>query len=113
MEKLAALPIDWATVDWPYAVALVLLVFVCTVIGTTLGFGRAFPSAVLSALLFATAFVFWTYYPHSLPLPASIKAEKASQPLPTPPASATAGDPVKPGNAITTISPPPASYQPR
>lgn len=112
MEKLAALPIDWANVDWPYAVALVLLVFVCTVIGTTLGFGRAFPSAVLSALLFATAFVFWTYYPHSLPLPASVKAEKAPQTSPSPP-SATTGDPMKPGNAVTTISPPPANSQPR
>ena len=107
MEKLAALPIDWANVDWPYAVALVLLVFVCTVIGTTLGFGRAFPSAVLSALLFATAFMFWTYYPHSLPLPTSVKADKAPQ------TSHSPGDPMKPGNAVTTISPPPANYQPR
>lgn len=110
MEKLAALPIDWANVDWPYVVGLVFLVFIWTVIGTTLGFGRALPSAILSALLFATAFVFWTYYPHSLPT--SIKAEKAPQTSPSPP-PATTEDHMKPGNAMTTISPPPANYQPR
>jgi hypothetical protein len=79
MEKLATLPIDWNTVDWPYVIALVLLVFLCTIVGTTLAFGRAFPSAVLSTLLFAAAFLFWTYYPHSLPLPTSVKPEKAEQ----------------------------------
>jgi hypothetical protein len=30
MEKLAALPVDWANVNWPYVITLVLLVFVCT-----------------------------------------------------------------------------------
>jgi hypothetical protein len=36
MDKLGDLPIDWANVNWPYVIALVLLVFVCTVIGTSL-----------------------------------------------------------------------------
>jgi hypothetical protein len=85
MEKLAALPIDWASVDWPYVVALLLLVFLCTVVGTTLGFGRAFASAVLSTLMFGTVFLFWTYYPHGLPLPTWIKTERAAQTSLAPP----------------------------
>ena len=107
MEKLVALPVDWANVDWPYVVALVLLVFFCTIVGTTLAFGRAFASAVFSALLFATAFLFWTYYPHSLPLPTSVKAEKAAQTSLARPAPPKSGDPAKPDDAVTTTSPGP------
>jgi uncharacterized membrane protein YfcA len=59
MDKLGDLPIDWANVNWPYVVVLVLLVFVCTLIGTALSFRRTFLGAVLTALLFATAFVYW------------------------------------------------------
>ena len=36
MDKLGDLPIDWANVNWPYVIVLVLLVFVCTLIGTSL-----------------------------------------------------------------------------
>ena len=36
MDKLAALPIDWANVNWPYFLALVVLVFACTFVGTAL-----------------------------------------------------------------------------
>jgi len=36
MEKLAALPIDWANVSWDYVIALVLLVFVCSFLGTAI-----------------------------------------------------------------------------
>jgi hypothetical protein len=54
MEKLAALPIDWANVNWNYVVALVLLVFVCTFIGTALSLGRTVRGCVLTALLFGT-----------------------------------------------------------
>jgi uncharacterized protein (DUF1330 family) len=32
--------------------------------------------AVLSALLFAAAFVFWNYYPHGLPLPTLMTAQR-------------------------------------
>jgi uncharacterized membrane protein YfcA len=58
MDKLGDLPIDWANVNWPYVIALVLLVFVCTLIGTSLSFRRTFLGAVLTALLFAAAFVY-------------------------------------------------------
>jgi hypothetical protein len=69
LEKLGALPIDWADVNWPYVIALVLLVFVCTFFGTALSLKRTFLSCLLTALLFGGAFMFWTYYPHNLPLP--------------------------------------------
>jgi hypothetical protein len=69
MEKLSALPIDWTNVSWDYVIALVLLVFVCTFLGTALSLKRTFLGCVLTAALFGTAFMFWTYYPHNLPLP--------------------------------------------
>jgi hypothetical protein len=31
---------------------------------------------VLTALLFGTAFIFWTYYPHDLPLPTLATPQK-------------------------------------
>ena len=69
MEKLAALPVDGANVNWPYVITLVLHVFVCPFIGTALSLKRTFLGCLLTALLFGTAFMFWTYYPHDLPLP--------------------------------------------
>jgi len=69
MKKLAALPIDWADVNWPYVIALTVLVFVCTFVGTALSLKRTFLSCLLTAALFGGAFMFWTYYPHNLPLP--------------------------------------------
>ena len=69
MDKLGDLPIDWANVNWPYVTVLALLVFVCALIGASLSFRRTFLCAVLTALLFAAGFLYWTYYPHGLPLP--------------------------------------------
>ena len=80
---LHAVPIDWARVDWLYVGLLALFVFLSTLIGT---FKRAFFSAAFSALLFAAFFVFWTYYPHNLPLPTSAGAGSA-------PVAAAARDP--------------------
>jgi hypothetical protein len=78
-----------------------------TLIGTSLSFRRNFFGAVLTALLFAAAFVYWTYYPHGLPLPTLVKTQAAAPtPLAPPPPPATAGTPVKPDNPVTTISPP-------
>jgi hypothetical protein len=78
MDMLTNLPIDWANVNWPYVIALVLLVFVCTLIGTSASFRRTFLGGVLTALLFFAAFVYWTYYPHGLPLPTLGRAQEAS-----------------------------------
>src|SRR5262249_17817526 len=68
-QKLAALPIDWANVSWDYVIALLLLVFVCSFLGTAISLKRTFLGCLLTSLLFGIAFMFWTYYPHHLPLP--------------------------------------------
>jgi hypothetical protein len=81
MEKLAALPIDWAHVNWPYFIGLVLLVFVCAFVGTALSLGRAGRGSILTALLFAMAYMFWTYYPHDLPLPTLDKPQNTQNTL--------------------------------
>src|SRR5262245_25721965 len=73
--------IDWTSVNWLYVAVLTALVFFSTLIGALLSFKRAFRTAVLSALLFAAGFVFWTYYPHGLPLPTSVSSQKAPDSL--------------------------------
>ena len=78
MDKLGDLPIDWANVNWPYVIGSMLLVFLCTLIGTSLSFRRTFLGALLTALLFGAAFVYWTYYPHGLPLPTLGKTQEAA-----------------------------------
>lgn len=102
------LPIDWATVNWPDVIVLSLIVLVCASVGTFLSFSRTFSSGVIAALLFAAAYVFWTYYQHGLPLPT-----KAQEPAPTaaPPPPATTSTPIKPDNPATTISPPADTQQ--
>jgi hypothetical protein len=103
-------PIDWASVSWLYVALLAVFVFCSTLIGTLVAFKRTLLGAVLSALLFAVAFVFWTYYPHGLPLPTSVTAQKT--PAMAPPAQsapAAPSAPVAPANPVTTISPPTSS----
>ena len=104
MQNLPSIPIDWSNVNWLYVVVLAMFVFFSTMIGTLLSFKRTFPGAVLSALLFAASFVFWTYYPHGLPLPTTVNAQKA-----TPAAPASPNGPGKPADPAVTISPPSAS----
>ncbi len=53
-----SMPIDLATVDWLYVIVLALFVFLATLIASVLSFGRRFMGALLSAILFAAAFVF-------------------------------------------------------
>ena len=62
-------PIDLASVNWLYVAILAVFVFVASLIGNFLSFGRRASGALLSAILFAAAFVAWSYYPHHLPLP--------------------------------------------
>lgn len=69
--------IDWANVNWLYVAELAVLVFFSTLTGMLLSFKRAFGTALLSALLFAGAFVFWNYYPHGLPLPTMMTTKNA------------------------------------
>lgn len=72
------MPIDLATVNWLYVAVLAVLVFVAVLVGNVLSFGRSVRAAVLSAVLFAGLFVFWTYYPHGLPLPTTLTVQKAT-----------------------------------
>ena len=76
MQNLPTIAIDWANVNWLYVTVLAIFVFFSTIIGTILSFKHVFYGAVLSALLFATAFVFWNYYPHGLPLPTLMTARQ-------------------------------------
>ena len=112
MANIPDVPIDWASVSWLYVAVLAVLVFVSTLIGTLLSFKRLLLGAVLSTVLFAVAFVFWTYYPHGLPLPTSPSGQKAATAPGTPaapPAQAAPSAPVRPANPVTTLSPEPSS----
>jgi hypothetical protein len=76
MANIPDVPIDWANVSWLYVAVLALLVFVST--------------------------LFWTYYPHGLPLPTSASAQKVAPGTPAapPPQAAPA---VRPANPVTTL----------
>lgn len=105
------MPIDLAAVDWLYVVILSVFVFVATLLANVLTFSHRGMAALLSALLFAAAFVFWTYYPHPyLPLPTTLATPKAA--VPPPVAPVTPAMPVRPRNPVTDITPPPASPPP-
>jgi len=79
VPNISDVPIDWANVNWLYVIVLSLIVFFSTLLCTL-----AFRGAVISALVFAAAFVFYTYYPHGLPLPTSVTTQK---PAPAGPAA--------------------------
>ena len=109
MSDLPDLHIDWANVSWLYVAVLALFVFVSTLIGTLLSFRRVFLGSVLSAVLFAAVFVFWTYYPHGLPLPTSLSSQNVpAKPAAPTPTQAAPSTPVKPDNPVTTLPPDPA-----
>ena len=100
-------PIDWATVNWIYVGVLAVFVFVAALIGNLLSFRHRGWGALLSAVLFAAMFVFWSYYPHHLPLPTRLGTQTAQvhEPagMPTAPAATT---PQKPANPVTDVTPP-------
>jgi hypothetical protein len=97
-------PIDLASVNWLYVAILAAFVFIASLIGNVLSFGRKVSAALLAAILFAAAFVAWSYYPHGLPLPTSLKPPAPPvTAAPPPPAPAA---PVRPANPIRDITPP-------
>ena len=98
------IPIDWANVNWFYVAVLAIFVFVATLVGDLLSFQHRGMAALLSAILFAVIFVFWSYYPHHLPLPTRLETERpqAAEPAGMPAQSA----PVRPRNPVTDITPP-------
>ena len=99
---MSDIPIDWLAVDWLYVAVLAVFVFLSTIIGNLISLNRRLMGAVLSAVLFAVAFVFWTYYPHHLPLPTRLASDKpAATAAPVAPAA-----PMRPRNPVTDITPP-------
>src|SRR5689334_6303600 len=101
------MPIDLAQVDWLYVAVLAIFVFLATFVGNVLSFGHRWTAAVASALLFVILFVFWTYYPHRVPLPRTITLpNSAVTPAPVPAAPAAPAAPQKPRNPVTDITPP-------
>lgn len=100
------MPIDLATVDWLYVGVLAVFAFLATGIGNLLSFNSRGMAAVLSAVLFAALFVAWTYYPHGLPLPTSLSAQKTAAPAPAPSVPPAPVTPQRPRNPVTDITPP-------
>jgi hypothetical protein len=102
------MPIDLAQVDWLYVVVLAVFVYFATFVGNLLSFNRRGAAAVLSALLFVALFVFWTYYPHRVPLlPRTLTMPNAPASMATPaPAAPSAPAAQKPRNPVTDITPP-------
>ena len=98
--------IDLGQVDWLYVAVLAVFAFVANLVANLLSFNRRVIGAVLAAALFAAIFVFWTYYPHGLPLPTSIATQKSSATAVAPVAPAI---PQRPSNPITDITPPPGT----
>jgi hypothetical protein len=99
------MPIDLAQVDWLYVAVLAVLAFLANIVANLLSFNRRGFAAVLAAVLFAALFVFWTYYPHGLPLPTSIMDKKPTVTTVVPTAPATPTAPRKPSNPVTDITP--------
>lgn len=107
---MTSMPIDLASVDWAYVLILAGFAFLASLIGGVLAFGRHLLGALLSAILFAAAFVFWTYYPHHLPLPTALAPPKPA--VTTAPAPAAPAVPARPRNPVTDITPPAAPATP-
>jgi hypothetical protein len=113
------MPIDLASVNWLYVIVLAIFVFVATYFGNLLSFSNRGMAALLSTLAFVVMFIFWTYYPHGLPLPITVTPEQPAVAEPTGmPEPATPQKPrnpvtdiTPPKNPVTTISPPPGNPQ--
>jgi hypothetical protein len=101
---MTSMPIDLTSVDWAYVLILAGFAFLASLIGGVLAFGRHLLGALLSAILFAAAFVFWTYYPHHFPLPTALAPPKPA--VTTAPAPVAPAVPARPRNPVTDITPP-------
>jgi hypothetical protein len=101
------MPIDPAQVDWLYVILLALFVCLATFFGNLLSFNHRGAAVVLSTLLFVAIFVFWTYYPHRVPLlPRTITMPNAAATTAPPPAAPAPATSQKPANPVRDITPP-------
>lgn len=96
--------IDLGQVDWVYVALLAVSVYVANFVANFVSFSHKWISGVVAAFLFSVIFVFWTYYPHGLPLPTSAMAQKSPMKSEQPTATATAM-PVKPSNPVRDVTP--------
>jgi len=105
------MPIDLGQVDWLYVAVLAVFAFVANVVANLLSFRRRGLAAVLAAVVFAAIFVFWTYYPHGLPLPTSITAHKSTAATSTVTTEAPVAptSPQRPSNPVTDVTPSPGT----
>jgi dolichyl-phosphate-mannose--protein O-mannosyl transferase len=77
------MPIDLTIVNWAYVAILSLFAFVAALLGSLISFRNRFTGAIIAGILFAVAFVFWTYYPHeNIPGPTSVTIAPSSMPPP-------------------------------
>src|ERR1700732_4238559 len=83
------MPIDSGQGDWLYVAVLAVVAFVATALANLLSFERRWLAAVLAAALFTALFVFWTYFPHGLPLPTSLAGPQSPVTAVAPAAPAT------------------------
>ena len=60
------MPIDWASVNWLNVGILSAFTFLAALIGNILSFRSRLAAAILTAVLFAVIYIFWTYYPHGM-----------------------------------------------
>jgi len=102
------MPIDLATVNWAYVGILSGFAFVAALLGGLISFRNRLGGAIIAAILFAVAFVYWTYYPHpTIPGPISVGETAPASASPT--AAAPAPAAVAPSNPVSTVSPAPAN----
>jgi len=112
------MPIDLAAVNWAYVAILSLFAFVAALLGSLISFRNRFGGAVVAAILFAAAFVAWTYYPHpQLPGPISVGtvapvASTSPAPAAAPPANPVSTMSQAPSNPVSTMSQPPTNPPP-
>jgi len=69
-----SMPVYLQNVDWGYVSLLAAFVLIASGLGNVLSFNHRGFAAVLAAVIFASIFVFWSYYPHGLPLPTRLGA---------------------------------------
>lgn len=104
------MPINFGEVDWLYVAVLALFAFVANVVANLLSFNHRVIAAVLAAAVFAGIFVFWTYYPHGLPLlPTSIAGQKSTLTTGAAVAPLAPAASPRPSNPVTDITPPPSN----
>lgn len=119
--KERTMPIDWAHVNWLYVIVLTIFVLFSTIVGNLISFRHSGFAAILSAIVFAAIFVFWSYYPHpDIPLPTSFSGQTTPIAAVTPmvqPVQAAAPAPMTkptpaPAPAALTTKPAPAAVAP-